>query len=109
MLLFRLRNEKDEANDRADQLASQLKDVQDSLSQAENDRDDLHRKVKRRGVVLLSPGIVSQMFFVALSQIRELENEITNCNLIFKFTDFETVKLLGIFAIESLHITIIGE
>ena len=58
MLLFRLRNEKDEANDRADQLASQLKDVQDSLSQAENDRDDLHRKVRLRGVVLLSPRIV---------------------------------------------------
>ena len=58
MLLFRLRNEKDEANDRADQLASQLKDVQDSLSQAENDRDDLHRKVRHQGVVLLSPRIV---------------------------------------------------
>ena len=66
MLLFRLRNEKDEANDRADQLASQLKDVQDSLSQAENDRDDLHRKVRHQGVVLPSLGIVSQMFFVAL-------------------------------------------
>lgn len=40
-----MRNEKDEANDRADSLDQQLKECQDALHAAESDRDDLHRKV----------------------------------------------------------------
>lgn len=42
----RLRNEKDEANDKADQLDQQLKECQQSIHNVESDRDDLNRKVR---------------------------------------------------------------
>lgn len=42
---YRLKNERDEANDRAEKLRQTLSDCQEQLAAAEAERDELHRKV----------------------------------------------------------------
>ena len=48
IIFFRLRNEKDEANDKADKIDQELKTTKDAVHQAQSDCDDLNRKVTKQ-------------------------------------------------------------
>ena len=78
---LRLRNEKDEANDKADKIDQELKTTKDAVHQAQSDCDDLNRKVTMKWSnssssiecwIIMSESGTAQLLMVALPEWNHL-------------------------------------